>query len=108
MAMAAGGGRGELLETDAGFGLAFKADALWVGTRTAAASGAAGNLQATSAAVTRLRTAIEGSRSTTIGARVAFTPSVELGIRQDGGDAEVGRGLDVVLDEITRTASTGG
>ena len=85
----------ELLKTDAGFGLAFKADALWVGTRTAAASGAAGNLQATSAAVTRLRTAIEGSRSTTIGARVACTPSVEVGLRQDGGDAETGTGIDV-------------
>ena len=27
--------------------------------------------------------------------RVALTPSVELGIRQDGGDAETGRGLDL-------------
>ena len=33
MAMAAGGGRGELVATDAGLKLAFKADALWVGTR---------------------------------------------------------------------------
>ena len=44
MAMVAGGGRGELVETDAGFALAFKADALWVGTQTDAASGASGNL----------------------------------------------------------------
>ena len=28
---------------------------------------------------------------------MAFTPSVEVGIRQDGGEAEVGRGLDVGL-----------
>ena len=34
MAMAAGGGRGQVLGGGEGFGLAFKADALWVGTRT--------------------------------------------------------------------------
>ena len=107
MAMAAGGGRGELVETEAGFGLAFKADALWVGTRTDAASGASGNLVATSAGITRVRTALEGSRSTTIAARMAFTPSVELGIRQDGGDAEVGRGLDVGLGLVLADGVTG-
>ena len=48
MAMAASGGRGELVAGDNGFGLAFKADALWVGTRTDAASGASGDLVATS------------------------------------------------------------
>ena len=33
----------------------------------------------------------------TIANRMAATPSVEVGIRQDGGDAEVGRGLDLGL-----------
>ena len=33
----------------------------------------------------------------TIANRMALTPSVEVGIRQDGGDAEVGRGLDLGL-----------
>ena len=107
MAMAAGGGRGELMTSDAGFELAFKADALWVGTRTDAASGASGNLRATRAGVTRLRTALEGSKSTTIAARMAFTPSVEVGIRQDGGDAEVGRGLDVGLGLVVADGVTG-
>ena len=107
MAMAAGGGRGELMTSEAGFELAFKADALWVGTRTDAASGASGNLRATRAGVTRLRTALEGSKSTTIAARMAFTPSVEVGIRQDGGDAEVGRGLDVGLGLIVADGVTG-
>ena len=97
MAMAAGGGRGELVANDTGVELAFEADALWVGTRTDAASGPSGSLNSTRAAVTRLRTALEGSQSMTITARMAFTPSVEVGIRQDGGDAEVGRGLDVGL-----------
>ena len=107
MAMAAGGGRGELMTSEAGFELAFKADALWVGTRTDAASGASGNLRATRAGVTRLRTALEGSKSTTIAARMAFTPSVEVGIRQDGGDAEVGRGLDVGLGLVLADGVTG-
>ena len=107
MAMAAAGGRGELVAGDNGVGLAFKADALWVGTRTDAASGASGNLVATSAGVTRLRTALEGSKSTTIAGRMAFTPSVELGIRQDGGDAEVGRGLDVGLGLVLADGVTG-
>ena len=107
MALAAGGGRGELLAGDNGFELAFKADALWVGTRTDAASGPSGNLEATRAGITRLRTALEGSQSMTVGGRMAFTPSVEVGIRQDGGDAEVGRGLDVGLGLVVADGVTG-
>ena len=62
---------------------------------------------ATLAAVSRMRTAIEGSQNLTFAGRVAFTPSVELGIRQDGGDAEVGRGLDVGLGLVFADAVTG-
>ena len=86
---------------------AFKADALWVGTRTNAASGASGNLKATRAGVTRVRTALEGSKSTTIAARIAFTPSVEVRIRQDGGDAEVGRDRNVGLGLVLADGVTG-
>ena len=107
MAMAAGGGRGELVANDAGFELAFKADALWVGTRTDAASGPSGNLDSTRAGVTRLRTALEGSQSMTIAARMALTPSVEVGIRQDGGDAETGRGVDIGLGLMLADGVTG-
>ena len=57
MAMAAGGGRGQILGDGNGFGLAFKADALWVGTHTKAVDGPGGRLAATDAAVNRLRTA---------------------------------------------------
>ena len=107
MAMAASGGRGEIITGDNGFGLAFKADALWVGTRTDAASGASGNLVATRAGVTRLRTAPEGSKSMTIAARMAFTPSVEVGIRQDGGDADIGCGLDAGVGLMLADGVTG-
>ena len=57
--------------------------------------GAAGRLNASQAGVTRVRTALEGSRGFTVGGRVSLTPSVEVGLRQDGGDAETGTGMDV-------------
>ena len=107
MAMAAGGGRGQILGGGEGFGLAFKADALWVGTQTKAASGPNGNLKATNAAVNRLRTALEGSQSMRVGERMALTPSVEVGIRHDGGDAETGTGMDIGAGLIFADAVTG-
>ena len=107
MAMAAGGGRAEIVGDDEGFALAVKADALWVGTRTQAASGAGGNLKATSAAVNRVRTAIEGSQKMTIGGRMALSPSVEIGIRQDGGDAETGQGMDLGAGLVLADGVTG-
>ena len=107
MAMAAGGGRGQILGGGEGFGLAFKADALWVGTRTDESNGPAGRLRGTSAAVNRLRTALEGSQSMELGGRMALTPSVEVGIRQDGGDAERGTGMDVGAGLVFADAVTG-
>ena len=107
MAMAAGGGRGQILGGGEGFGLAFKADTLWVGMRTKAASTPGGNLDSTTAAVSRLRTALEGSQSMTIAGRMALTPSVEVGIRQDGGDAETGRGIDLGAGLVLADGVTG-
>ncbi len=53
MAMAAVGTRGELVAGGAsGFGLAFKADGLWVGAAIDSVDGPAGRLKATGAAVT--------------------------------------------------------
>ena len=107
MAMAGGGGRGQILGGGEGFGLAFKADALWVGTRTDESNGPNGRLKGTSAAVNRLRTALEGSQSMELGGRMALTPSVEVGIRQDGGDAETGTGMDVGAGLVFADAVTG-
>ena len=98
MAMSAIGTRGELIGSRAtgGFALAFKADALWVGAASDLLDGAAGRLNASEAGVTRVRTALEGSRGFTLGGgRLALTPSVEVGLRRDGGDAETGAGMDV-------------
>ena len=97
MAMSAVGTRGELIGSRAtgGFALAFKADALWVGAGSDLLDGAAGRLNASEAGVTRVRTALEGSRGFTFGGRLSLTPSVEVGLRRDGGDAETGAGMDV-------------
>ena len=89
MAMAAAGTRGELVAGGSGgFALAFKADALWVGTSIDGVDGPAGRLQATDTAGTRFRTGLEGSRAFTLAGRLSLTPSVEVGLRHDGGDAE--------------------
>lgn len=97
MAMAATGTRGELMGsgTTGGFELAFKADALWVATSVAGAESGAGRLAAAGAAVSRVRSAIEASQSFSLRRRMALTPSIEVGVRQDGGDAESGTGMDV-------------
>ena len=108
MAMAAAGTRGELLAGGAsGFELAFKADALWVGTAIDGVDGPAGRLKATDAAVTRFRTGLEGSRAYNLGGRLSLKPSVEVGLRHDGGDAETGAGMDVGAGVVVSDTGTG-
>ena len=108
MKMAAAGTRGELVAGGAsGFALAFKADALWVGTSIDGVDGPAGRLAATDAAVTRFRTGLEGSRAYAVAGRLSLTPSVEAGLRHDGGDAEAGAGMDVGAGLVVSEASTG-
>ena len=108
MAMAAAGTRGELVAEDAsGFELAFKADALWVGTSIDGVEGPGGNLAATAAAVTRFRTGLEAARGYTLGGRLSLRPSVEVGLRHDDGDAETGAGMDVGGGLVVSDTSTG-
>ena len=90
-----------------GFGLAFKTDTLWVGTATDGVDGPAGRLAATEAAVTRLRTALEGSRSFLLAGRMSLAPSVEVGLRHDGGDAETGAGMDIGGGLVVSDSATG-
>ena len=42
----------------------------------------------------RVRASLEGSRELRFAGGRTVTPSVELGVRQDGGDAETGTGLE--------------
>ena len=108
MGMAAGGMRGDLADSVvAGFGLAFKADALWVGTAIDGVEGPGGNLAATEAAATRVRTGLEASRGYRFERGLSLTPSVEVGLRHDGGDAERGAGLAVGAGLVVSDTSTG-
>ena len=101
MRLAAVGGRGALMEADetGGIDLALKADAFWVETEAEAVS----NEGATTAAASRVRLALEGSRAFRMdggpgsgsGTGGTLTPGVELGLRHDGGDAETGTGVEL-------------
>ena len=91
--MVSAGLRGLLLraqETD-GLELAFKIDGLHVRTNTASAPGIA----AGKADVTLLRLGLEGSRPFRFGGGATLTPSLEIGVRHDSGDAETGFGADI-------------
>ncbi len=93
LAMGAVGLRGTLVQApdEGGFELAVKTDAMGVRTRSASVPGLAG----ASAEVTRLRLGLEGSRPFRFEGGAELRPSVEVGVRQDGGDAETGFGVDV-------------
>ena len=89
LAMAAFGARGKLASV-AGYDLAVKTDVLFVRTESEAVTG----LVAADARTRRLRLALEGSREVKFESGV-LTPSLEIGLRHDGGDAETGSGLEL-------------
>ena len=101
MAMGAAGIRGEVLTPppEGGLALALKGDARFTRTASKATKDAnGGNLAAATADVWLVRTGIEGSRRFAPGGAAAglvLTPSFELGVRLDGGDAETGLGVDL-------------
>ena len=97
MRMAAAGARGVLVGAKemGGFELAARTDAQLVRMTSDAATGEAGNLAATEADTSRLRLVLEGSRRFAVGDGGALTPSLEVGLRHDGGDAETGTGIEV-------------
>ena len=94
--MAAVGLRGVLVDGGQdGPTLAAKTDAMVVRTSSDAVSGGIGNLAAAEAEVTRVRLGLEGSQPFRLADGATLTPSVEIGVRQDGGDAETGFGVDI-------------
>ena len=98
MTLAAVGVRGDLLRPaePGGFALALKADAFWVRTESDAVSApGAGNLAGARAEASRLRAVLDGSRSFALAGGRTLSPSVELGLRHDGGDAETGTGFEL-------------
>ena len=94
--MAAVGLRGVALDGgDDGVSLAVKTDAMTVRTASDAVSGPGGNLAAAKAEVTRLRLGLEGSWPFPLGDGSVLTPSAEIGLRRDDGDAETGFGAEI-------------
>ena len=98
MTLAAAGVRGDLVTPAeaGGFALALKADAFWVRTVSDAVSTPdGGNLAGARAEASRLRAVLDGFRTFALAGGAALTPSVELGLRHDGGDAETGTGFEL-------------
>ena len=99
LTMGAAGVRGEVLRPEGGegLGLAVKGDTRFTRTSSDAVRSDAGNLEAADADVWLVRTGIEGARRFAFGADdgASVTPSFELGLRLDGGDAETGMGADM-------------
>ena len=93
MRMGAFGVKGQVLDGSgpSGVGVNIKADAMWVGTKSARSADMVG----TKGDVTRLRLVVQGERVFVAGNDATFTPSAEVGLRHDGGDAETGTGVEV-------------
>ena len=93
MQLGALGAKGVLME-QAGAGamdLALKADVFFVRMDSEAAA----NSAAASADASRLRLVLEGGRAFSLSQTTVLRPSLELGLRHDGGDAETGTGLEL-------------
>ena len=97
MTMAAAGLRGELWSPaePGGFALALKADAFWVRTESDRTTTSFGNLLGARGESSRMRAMLDGSRTFALSGGATLAPSLELGLRHDGGDAETGTGLEL-------------
>ena len=74
-----------------GLALSIKSDAMWVSTK----SDATEELRSSKGDVTRLRVAVHGERPFILSGERTLTPSAEIGLRHDAGDAETGAGLEL-------------
>ena len=54
-----------------------------------------------------MRTTLEGGHTTTVGKRMSIRTTVETGLRQDGGDAETGAGVDIGAGLALTAAASG-
>ena len=92
MTMGAVGVDGLLLDGGAeGLSLTTTADALLVQTTSEAVA----NLASSDAHISRLRLGLEATRPVPLANGASLLPSLELGIRQDRGDAETGFGMEL-------------
>ena len=96
--MAAVGARGVLVAAPAagGLELAVRTDAVMQRMTSSAATGpGGGNLAGTHAQTSRVRLMLEGSHAIAVGEAGRLVPTLEVGLRQDGGDAETGTGIEM-------------
>ena len=109
LTMAAVGVRGDLVSRRqaGGLSLAFESDALLVRTTSAAVSDPSGLLAAAVADVSRLRLGLESSLELALAGGRLLTPTVELGLRHDGGDAETGFGVEIGGGTVFADAARG-
>ena len=92
MSMGALGLDGLLLDGGSeGFSLATTADVLLLKTSSAAVAG----LESSEGNVSRFRLGLEATRPFLLSKGASLSPALELGIRQDGGDAETGFGMEL-------------
>ena len=93
MRMGAVGARGTVLDrpSEGGLELAVKSDAMWVQTESDRTVG----LESAEGDVTRVRVILEGDRVFKLGDDETLTPTGEIGLRHDGGDAETGTGVEI-------------
>ena len=93
--MAAAGARGVLVAAPeaGGLELALRADAVVQRMRSDAATSP--RLAASEAQTSRVRLMLEGSHAIAVGDGGRLVPTLEVGLRQDGGDAETGTGIEL-------------
>ena len=92
MRMGALGVQGQVLDGTgpSGMRLDLKSDAMWVGTKSARSA----DMKGSQGDVTRLRLVAQGERDFVLAEQGRLTPSAELGLRHDDGDAETGVGVE--------------
>ena len=93
MRMGALGVKGQVLDGTgpSGMRVNVKSDAMWVGTKSARSADMVGS----EGDATRLRLVAQGERDFALAGRGRLTPSAELGLRHDAGDAETGMGVEL-------------
>ena len=93
MTMGAVGVKGAVLDPadENGVGVNVRSDAMWVRTESDRTTG----LASAEADVSRLRLILEGERAFDLGDGATLTPTGQVGVRVDGGDAETGAGLEL-------------
>ena len=84
---------GEIVDGSGAWGIELnaKSDLMWVSTRNRGTE----DLIATSGDVSRVRLGLQGRRVFETGNGGTFIPDIEMGLRQDSGDAETGTGFEI-------------